>query len=430
MVEIKTNFSEFDSYDAAGNDFSKQFYRPPREADFVYDENNLPLGVTLDGEIFTMDMRDAPKGVFLGFTGTGKTFFIRGISDRLNKLGYTIIFPTDVKNEMWSSNKPVQQKFVKALLQGEEPCKMPVVTLRPTFFKQAGLNQLPPYNYWFSPLLSEMEKTDFNTILGIDSKQASQAQKLAGEAIFNIMKKEPKKYSRYEDFDQLISAITDLKDEQKNQFRLKIRNLFDSGFFMVGNDVIHDAVELSSQGYVVALNLENFELFAKTGAGYPQVLVSMVFRSYLKARRGLLNKEKIPYKINRLFAFFDESNSFVPKNKEPSSKVETIDSVKRDRRYGVYHYFAYQSWNDIPEDVVTNCRYCFLPHNVSLLDMMSAFESFTTMRVDSTRRNRLREIQKRCKKTRHGWIVLDRKTGLHTIITPLSPMSFHMEMSK
>jgi hypothetical protein len=194
--------------------------------------------------------------------------------------------------------------------------------------------------------------------------------------------------------------------------------------------MINNPVEWASQKMVIALNMEGYQLFSKSGAGYPQVVVSIVIRQFLKARTAMVNKEKTKYPVDRLFFFVDEANSFVPKNKEPSSKVEIIDSIKRDRRYGVYYALAYQSWGDIPDDVVTNSRYIFLPHNIDIDDMASAFETFTKMSVDSTRKNRLRRVQGQCNPKTHDWIVLDRNTGMHVIITPLSPMSRHAEMSR
>jgi hypothetical protein len=428
-VELKTDISDYDVYDLSGSDFTKQFYKPPREADYEYNENSIPLGVTKHGEVYTIDLKDANRAVWLGSTGSGKTFLKRGFQDRLTKVKYSVLDLTDVKNECWSSNHPVQQKFRKNLLAGEEPCGAPWVILRPTFFRKVD-EVLPPYNYWYSPLLSEMEYIDFTTILGLDDKQASQNQKDAAQAIYNEMRKDPLKYKSFNDFEKLIDANKDLTDKQKTTFKLRIKNLFESEFFTTGKDVVHDALEWTSQGVNVGLNLEGYDLFAKTGSGYPQVLVSMTYRAYLKTRRSALNQGKSSkYKMNRLFVFIDEANSFAPKLKEPSSKVELMDSVKRDRRYGVYIYFMYQTWDDIPETVITQTEYCFLPFNVTLSDMAKAFEIFNKgMRVDSQRLNNLRKILKECKK--HDWIVLRKSVPGHVIITPLSPMSKHLEMSK
>src|SRR3990172_4116671 len=133
-----------------------------------YNKQKIPFGITKLGKIYYLDLSMPLRAACVGLTRSGKTWILRGLSDRLNYVGYSIVWLTDVKNEAWTSSMPLQQKFHHLLLEGEKPRRMKIVSFRPTFFKPIDKGVLPERNKWLSLNPARMTKTDFLTLLATE----------------------------------------------------------------------------------------------------------------------------------------------------------------------------------------------------------------------------------------------------------------------
>jgi uncharacterized protein YnzC (UPF0291/DUF896 family) len=359
---------------------------------------------------------------------SGKTFFLRGMIDRLNQcpvvwvdenkkkrydIGYNICYLNDCKDELKSSKNPVQGKFRNKLLPGEEPQGLKVAVMRPTFFREFS-KILPEDNAWMSINIAELQKRDFMTLLKAD--QLTEAQQTLLEILYDNMKKKPE--FKLSDIPEMIDQLgSDFKPSQLQALKNKFKPLLTNDF---GNSLYNRNLKIAmDKGYVLSLNLESQEFYSSAGINYPPVFIGIVMRNLIALRRE--------GKIKPLFLFMDEAARFIANNINPSCKHDVLESVDIDRRYNISWGVCSQAIHDLPEKIVMQSRYIFIPFNADTTIIKEALIS-TGLITRGFLQNASNDAARlRRQMTRWDWLVIDRTRNRYDIIKPLSPLSNHLE---
>jgi len=414
--------SNIDTLKELGNEYFKDsFFNKPVKPVIRYGHNDLQIGKTFDGRVFTIDIREAMRILFMGLTGAGKTFLFRTIGDRLLKIDQTVAYLTDIKNEFYSSKFPVQGKFQHMLLPGEEPVGAKIVVLRPTFF-QALSKTLPEHNVWYSVDMNELSRADFMTLLNSQDLQPNQRTTL--ELIYQGMKKKLEEEDAgeltYKDIVNIVDEMEEIDNRQRNTIKFKLKPLEFSHFF--DSNHTKNVAAAMKNGYVPAVNFENFDSFGKGDLQYPEVTLNIVLREIIHARRAK--------KIKRCWIFIDEATRFVGNDKHNCFKESVLESIDVDRRFGVSYILAFQALNDVPDKVLSQSRYIFIPGASDTQLIAKALVNTGCARNVQISVNMAIRVKKRLAQQKYSWLVLDRKEARYDLILPLAPLSHHLEASR
>lgn len=403
---------ELDIIKDIGNEDIKSALFKKEEKLLGYHKDRLLIGIEKEtGRLFYLDVSEAFRAFVVGMVRTGKSFLLRAMSDRLYRMGHCIVYLTDVKDEMKSSNYPLQKKFHHLLAEGEKPAQTPILTFRPTFFKSlTRFNELPEDNEWYSPKISEMEKPDFMTLFHAD--KLTQNQKIHLEEVYDELKKV--ECEDLEMIEEIIDKFDKINEKEKAAFLYKFKPMIKSDFFITEYHV--DLVHMISNRLCIAFNMENFDSFGRSNS-LPQAFVSMTLRELIKARKAGL--------IPKIMFMIDEAKRFVPSDAHPSTRLEVEESVDIDGRYDVSYVIAAQGFADIPDKVIKQCRYMFIPYNANLDVFKEAFKTAGLMKNIQTLNNQVVRIKQNMQ--RHEWLVIDRNSQGFSIIRPVAPLSHHME---
>lgn len=111
--------SNIDTLKELGNEYFKDsFFNKPVKPVIHYGRNDLQIGKTFDGRVFTIDIREAMRILFVGLTGAGKTWVFRTIGDRLLKIDQAVAYLVDIKNEFFcvdSNQKIITNNGIKRI---------------------------------------------------------------------------------------------------------------------------------------------------------------------------------------------------------------------------------------------------------------------------------------------------------------------------
>jgi len=305
--------------------FKRIFEKKKEEPRITYHNRRIPIGRLPNGQPYYLDLKEALRISIIGAAGSGKSFLMRGMMDRLKKIKNDSVFLTDIKGELVSSIKPVQYKFQKLLLPGEKAQALPLVSLRPTFFKQIS-KSLPKNNVWYSVDMKRMTQREFMTFM--NAKGMTPTQRTLVEIIYQEMLKRYKKDKNAKfslDFiEQVIDSIEEIDVRSKNAMKLKFRPLKESDFFIERFE--RSIIKGIQKGLVPAINLTDFESFGRDSFNYPVTTLSIVLREIIRGRRDK--------QINPLWVFIDEATRFCGNNKDNAFKDEVLEAVDVERRFG------------------------------------------------------------------------------------------------
>ena len=393
-----------------GNNYFKDNLFKEEEKIMKYGKQ-LAIGRKRNGSIYYLDMREAARIVILGKTRSGKSFLIRAIADRIKKIGYSIVYLTDVKNEAFSSKEPVQEKFRHLLLDNEKPEGMRIVTLRPTFFKQIDRGSIPKANRYYSVNLGAMTKADFMTLMNAESM--TQPQQIILEIIFEKMA--GKENFSLEDINAVIDEINELNAAQKLAMRFKFRPLATSYFYEKEHE--KNIIDMIRNDIAVAINMENFDQFGQGGFLYPEVFVSMVMRMVINARV----KKVIP----PMLLILDESSRFVPVDKNPCCKRDVMEAVDIYGRYGISMVFGVQEITKIPIQIVKQARFLCIPYSADVGTIRDCLIMSSMVRNIQSSSNDAIYLKKSLKK--YEWLILDTINNTKEIVKITCPLSNHVE---
>lgn len=406
LIPIKTTFNPF---------FKKELFSK-KERLREYSKNRLIIGKKANSDIpYFIDTSEAFRMLLIGSTRTGKTFCLRGIGDRMSKAGYSLCYLPDVKNEFYSSRKPLQTKFHSLLLKGEKPKATTIMTFRPTFFKNVReYSELPEYNYWYTPNIKDLSELDFMTLLNAD--ELTEPQRIAVKEIYEQLKDLIGDVS-LEDINNIIDGLEDFDDRQKMSLRTKFLPLKYAYFFEHEKQGL-DFERLMKARIALSLNMEGFDNITRDGAGLPQVFVSIWLRKLITLRRQR--------KIAPLIIITDEASRFIPEKGNPSCKLEFMESFDLDARHGINYIVASQQPTKIPEQIITQCKYLLIPYNADIEAFKYLFKlSGVTSWSAVVFAQRCAMIKKKMKK--FEWVIINRNTNSYDIIKAVAPLSMHAE---
>jgi hypothetical protein len=400
-----------ESLRSTGTDYFKDSLFPEEEETIEYSKERIPIGTKRDGNTYYYDLRIPSRCIFLGKTQTGKTYSMRSFADRLNLAGYTQVFLPDVKDEYKSSRRPSQAKFRDNLLPGEKPCGMKIITLRPTFYKP--FETIPAqHNYYYSENPNSLTRNDFMTLL--NSEEMTSPQKTVLELLYEHIRREKAEFN-IEQIDGFLDELSEITNSQRTSLKLKFRPLMSSQFYIPRYE--RDIIGLLQKGMILSINMEGFDNFGKGGFLYPEVMVGLVLRKIINARRQK--------RIGPVWVHVDEASRFIPVNRNPSCKNDFIESSQLDTRYGLYYSYAVQHLSMIPESIVSQCRYVFVPYTAEPMVIKEALEMTGLLKNTQSGTNQALRLKRSLQK--YDWAVFDKTNMTIDIIRFLSPLSWHMQ---
>lgn len=401
-----------------GNKYMKESFAKEKKKILTYSKSNLLIGRKSSGAPYYLDLREACRIILIGATRSGKTFAIRSMCDRINLTNKHIIFLNDCKNEFYSSRDEVQGKFRNLLFEDEQPRGMKVVTLRPTFFKTI-ISELPDYNFWFSIDFRDFTRSDFMTMM--NSGELTNPQRVIVELLYqelqNRFKRDKNVKFSLDLINEIIEDMEDITSQQKTSMKFKFRPLEHSHFYEEQYD--RNIVKLLQRDYVVSINMENFDSFGKGNFLFPEVVLSVVARKVIMARRAK--------KIKEVWIVIDEAPRFLGVNKQTSIKDLVNESFMLDTRYGVNYIIASQTYNIIPPDMKENSRYIFVPRSVDVSvfkDILN--DTGLTRNIQSANNDAIR-MKRLMNSIPFSWLVIDKSHGTKDVITFSAPLSRHIE---
>lgn len=389
-----------------------------------YDPKRIPVGRTIDKQILFLRFDDATVITILGQRGSGKTWFMRNLMDRLYKANYDIAILTDIKNEFYTSGiSPVQKKFQKSLINGEKPGTTPVATIKPYFFTTiSGEGQLPQYNVWGSCNMNDVIKADFFEFMGYENLTAIQQIEL--EKLYDQIE-EMGGLKKIEDVDELINRREDIDSTTKFSLLRRVYRLKKSKFFDVSKIVNPVDLMTCPERYVPALNLEGYQSFGSTTSdnsvgNYPRAMVGMWLNMIRRARvKGL---------IRPLWFFLDEASRFCNSRTFSNVRAHIEENVDVDRRYNISLVGAWQNYYDVPEKILRQSKYLLFPHNVATEILQEGLKDAGLLDVSSQQKTIVNRIKREMLRfSKHAWLLIDRDRQEYIIFEPLCPLSWHSE---
>jgi hypothetical protein len=415
-------FQADESLRTFGNKYFKDSFFKPKKPVIVYGKNHLQIGKRVKGGgVYAIDIEEACRFIICGSTRSGKSFLIRSLTDRLKLTNKSIVHLNDTKNEFFTSNEPVQEKFRDNLLPGEKPSPTKTVVLRPTFFKQIS-KQLAEKNFWYSVNMKEISRSDFMTLM--NSQEMSPNQRTALELIYQEMsrriKENPDLGFTVDLIIDIINNIEGMTNTQKNQMRFKFEPLRQSFFFE--KEYERDIVKLLKKGYVVSINTEGFDNFGKGNFLFPEVTLNIAVNEIIRAR---MRKE-----IPELWLMIDEAPRFLGKSKQNSFKDTILESYDLHGRYAINYVSAFQNLIDVPERILMQSRYIFVPKTIDVKTLQQVLVHVGVVKNIQRSMNRAMEIKRELGSNKYSWAIFDRMNSTYDFITPLAPLSKHAETEK
>lgn len=406
--------------------FGDSFWKKALHVDYVkqvqYNKNLIQIGRRRGGGIYYLDLGEPCRILVIGMNGSGKTFLCRGILNRLKKAGMSVFIPTDIKDEFHSNVEPLQSKFHKLLLTGENPNPEKVIILRPTFFKQtSGELKTETNNVWYSPDLTKMNKDDFMTFFRLSELKAPQQAAL--EFLYRKFSEEIKKENwikkfKFDVFNEWLDEVPDINSSTKTSLRLRFASLYESHFYEPQYKI--NLTQKIKEGYTIAMNLEGYEQFIQGNFLYVHGIIGITIRELIDARRKKL--------INRLMIFLEEAPRFIA-NIMVNSSVKKIaeESYDVDRRYGVDWLTVTQDMMQMSDKVINQSRYLFVPATIPFEPFKQCFISFGMANSSQNAATEAMRLYKQMSPNRREWMAFDRVQRSTTIFTPLAPLSKHAE---
>lgn len=379
------------------------------EQKFEYDSDYLLMGKDEDSDEVHMDVSESFRAASIAVTRSGKTMLVRRGLDEAFHSGFSIAVLPDVKDEYKSSMFPIQKKFRRNLPKGEKPKGLPMRVFRPTFFKKAG--PLPKDNEWCSIDFGMLKKPDLMTLVNYDSLKSDKWEREFNE-LWDVIEK-----NSLTDLDEIESVcIEDLGFTtlwKKIKF-IKTCGLFDSRFVI-------DPVDILLNREVLVLNYINFDKLDLKNNSLDQVFLGVWLRLLIDAKKD--------DRISNLLIFNDETGRWIPRNGNPACKSIFMHSIDEHAGFGVSYWFAFQREKSVPEDLIRQCKYVFVPYNADrkLLEYVLKNQNILTRGAfhDSTL---FKEILETLKGKRYRWLKISE--GDYEFFDPFSPISCHMESRK
>lgn len=389
----------------------------------TYSKKHMPIGRNFNGNIVRLDLTDGRKILLNGNPGSGKTFALRSMIDRLIYTKRCCFIPTDVKDELKSSRYPIQPNLWTNYLDGEMPKGIPLVTLRPTFFQSHPRNnKLPRDNYWYSFDFSRLELPEFETLLNVNNMGEKQQRVIP--LLFDELQKRSQKPGFVFSSELIDSILIDMglptATFESMSFKFK---LFDKIPFFTDR-YERSLVDMIKRGWIPSINLLGFDNYMKKGSrtsmNFPETLLTVSSREIVNAR--------IYNEIPPVFIFLEEIKRFVSKSRDGAFRDFLTESVELHRKNNVNYVMVVQDEEDFPPEIIKTCEYIFIPHTATP-DTIKRLLLYAGVESNHIRAmNRAKRVKDKLNRVRYSWFMADRITGKTEYMTFFSPMSNHAEV--
>ena len=389
----------------------------PEKKSMVFNEQWLKLGWSKNyNELWTIqwNMSEVFRAVILGKTRSGKTWFTRRVGTVAFNSGYSVIYLTDIKNEMKTSKQPLQDKFKKFLAEGEYPISCPTVTLRPKFMdNMLGASILDDEQY-FQLSLGDISSPDLLLLLNFTTDKSKNQIQIVTNIWAKVISGEIKNLQEFHDAVGKDPAQKALKQSILNALQPLI------AYEVVGEQLlINWATQLNNN--IVTINLEGYD---QVSAHYMQAYVRIIMRIiYNLRKKGLLKK--------RVIIFIDEAGRFL--REDSISGQEIRRQVDESAYLGIFMLISAQPLNQIPKAVTAQARYILLPRSYEFDEMFKVLRFAQIYRGNRADKQDFSEQLTTLHDTKDGqkmWLMLD--TAEHKLIKiyPFAPLSWHDESKK
>lgn len=330
--------------------FIKEAYYPTvKKADYY--EDKLLIGRLREKDRVTqiwLPANESFRCLITGATRAGKTWLSQRILSTAFKGGNAVCILIDVKDEFSVMRKPLQPKFSRYLAKDESPTSLPIKIYRPQFLiKNEG--HCPPNNIPAQLSFDQCSYSDLVTLLSVEKSDI--AQMVLGMVYGDIFSGE------VSTFDELKDSIMDVEKVTPSQKRMLIAKLeLVKKFEVIGNDHPFDFAQDIVEGHIPILNMAGFEDLGRDFSSFPQAYVAVILRGLIRAKRRKIIDKK-------LYIFLDELARFCPAFGEPTSKKEIREAIDLTTGQGINMIMSTQDTSSIPEEVLNQSRYIFLPNN-------------------------------------------------------------------
>lgn len=293
-------------------------------------------------------------------TGSGKTFALRGLIGDLYNNGYLVADLSSVKNSLYWSTFPIQEKFRKWLPSWREPQALPIVPFTPRYvLEKQGLTKTKLEKMIVGQMaLRDLDPADFwQSCLDLKSNEPK------AEIIQNVwLPKYPPKdirnlLDRISKVNATMAQRLDMKMKDIKFFNTTMASLVRSvGTLMTqkvfGDENPIDFVDVLKKGMIPSLcfNWCRDKDMIPMHSAYISALIRHIHRAKVK---GTIAKS------HRLVYFFDDIGTLAcPRNRNPSCKDMIInDLVSLGREANEYVMGATQTLTQIPDELILQAKY-------------------------------------------------------------------------
>lgn len=408
------------------------------EPELEYSMKKVPIGYFKDTrEIFTLNMTNSRRILILGSTGAGKSTLQSSIVDRFIKAGGVVsIF--DLKGEFINKHNPQKTKYANAIIKdkqtGDEypkyffpaeiPQGFPISVYRPAFLHQMFTRnkKLAKHEKLCQLSLSSINEADMHIFFQQLVERNPRYMELV-DLLYNNIKK--KKLSTWEQIQAFIEESTDF---DKNAQRLLGRTLR----IMEQNEILGDTYDQPNMVQDIndkKLNIMNLNgMLNLRNADSPALMyTNIMFRKIYNAKvKGIINR-----KIHNMIVI-SEVNKMCPKLGDNPAKREFLKLLDLVRSERISLMVDTQDWKRIPETVISQSDYVFIPYNVDMENLYELVRKILPQEYDNPHdfRPKLSYWIKRMKKYKDGrrdWLLLDRADKRKIFIQPVMPLSLLTE---
>lgn len=428
----------FDIKDPVVLDMCK--YAPP---ELEYKLNKVPFAY-LKGtdKVFCLDMSSSKRILILGSTGAGKSTLQASIADRFMKAGGLVSW-FDLKGEFTKKYKPLQSKYANKKLKNrktgetrpkyifptEKPQGFEMRSYRPVFLrnmmeKYGTKERLAKHEQLCQFGIGDLTKND----LFIFFEQLVDRNPRYYELIDILWEQIVKQ--RLDSWEKIFNFIETYEDFDKNAKRLLSRTLKR----MQKNNVIGDSYERPKM--IEDINEERLNVLNMKGmlnmpqANSPALMyVNIMLKKIYNAKiRG-----QVPKRIHNMI-IVSEINKFCPRLGNTPTKDQFLKLLDLVRSARISMMVDTQDWKRIPNTIIEQSDYIFLPYNVDLENMVEIIKKILPQEYENPHdfKPKLSYWNRRMKKLKDGrrdWLMLDRKDKAKFFVQPVMPISYLTEES-
>ena len=385
---------------------------------FSYSLHRVPIGMSYNFPEF-INFKKSKRLMFIGSTGSGKTFFMSGLIDRLLASG-AVGFIADLKGEYTYKHLMLQPHFHQFLMKGEEPTGFNIKVYYPYFMAKITGKSRQKHEHYIQFGLKDITKFDFLTLVPHAKEQ--NIKPFIDNLWISVMNET---ITSFEEMIDYIDDSEDLHHSSKRILKYTIQSLLNTG--VLGDKYERPTVVKDlNEGYTVILNLKGITRFADVDNPASAYLAIMIRDIYNSKVMGKLDRSK------HHFISIDEINKFCPRSGNSSSKKEILKIYDLSRSERISLLSSTQDYTRVPQTLIYQSNYIFLAHNTSLNDSAEIIKSSLPEEYDvpQTFKAKVGSIFSGMGVHKDGsrdWLMIDKISKTYKTITPLAPLSYIME---